>query len=229
MIALVLVSHSVRLAEGLVELAAQMAPDVPLLVGAGTSDGGLDDVEQGLAQADGVAILADLGSAVLTTESAIDLEDEWSGRVLLAQAPFVEGAVVAAVAAQQGGSLDDVVKAAVSAAQDLCCQGSGVSAPAPGATGEPRVPLPVVDGVSAVVTLRNPLGLHARPAAQVARAVAELGVPVTIGGVDGASVLQLLALGATGGQELTVAATGDGARDAVAAVVALIETGFGEV
>ena len=133
MIALVLVSHSALLARGLVEVAAQMAPDVPLLPAGGTPDGGIGTsidvvehaVEQGLVSADGVVVLADLGSAVLTTESAIDLSDHWAGRVRLATAPLVEGAVVAAVAAQQGGTLADVVAAAEQAGHEY--------APAPAA------------------------------------------------------------------------------------------------
>ncbi|WP_250448476.1 HPr family phosphocarrier protein, partial [Actinotalea sp. C106] len=80
----------------------------------------------------------------------------------------------------------------------------------------------------ATVTLRNPLGLHARPAALLSRAVAELGVPVTIDGVNAASVLELMRLGATGGRELTVAAHGPGAQAAVRAVVAQVAEGFGE-
>ena len=266
MIALVLVSHSPLLARGLAELAAQMAPDVPLLPAAGTADGGIGTsidavrhaVEQGLAAADGVVVLADLGSAVLTTETAIDLEDDWAGRVRLATAPFVEGTVVAAVAAQQGGSLADVVAAAERAGHEFA------PAPAVAAAGgaaaddaavariehsssnralehstraqglessDPAEPQVREDDhtVSAVATIRNPLGLHARPAAQLARAVADLGVPVTVGGVDGSSVLQLLALGTTAGSAVEVAARGEGARDAVAAVVAMIESGFGEV
>lgn len=230
MIALVLVSHSARLAEGLVELAAQMAPDVRIIPGAGTADGGIGTsidvvqhaVEQGLVEADGVVILADLGSAVLTTESAIDLEDEWSGRVRLAAAPFVEGAVVAAVQAQQGGDLDAVVGAAESAGHEFAADAPAV--PAPAAAG----PTSDTDVVTATATVRNPLGLHARPAAQLARAVADLGVPVSIGGADGSSVLQLLALGATGGKQVEVTAQGPGADKAVATVVGLIESGFGE-
>ena len=295
MIALVLVSHSPLLAQGLAELAAQMAPDVPLLPAAGTADGGIGTsidvvrhaVEEGLAAADGVVVLADLGSAVLTTESAIDLEDDWAGRVRLATAPFVEGTVVAAVAAQQGGSLDDVVAAAHRAGQEfaavapagdgtaagsaVAADGAGAdadaataatsgaevftavaaggaaaeadtdaevfagvaagrAAPAPGAAGSDAATAATsgAEVFTAVATLRNPLGLHARPAAQLARAVADLGVPVAIGGVDGSSVLQLLALGATGGTQLDVQARGEGAREAVTAVVGLIESGFGE-
>ncbi|WP_425954534.1 dihydroxyacetone kinase phosphoryl donor subunit DhaM [Xylanimonas sp. McL0601] len=227
-VALVLVSHSVRLAQGVAEIAAQMAPDVPILSGAGTLDGGLgtsldvvqNAVERGLADADGVVVLADLGSAVLTVESALDLEDEWSGRVHLADAPFVEGAVSAAVAAQQGGS----PRAVLAAAEEAGGTFAG-STPASGSTLGAPVP---DDVVTATVTVRNPLGLHARPAAQLARAVADLGVPVSVGGVDASSVLQLLALGATGGRELEVAARGAGAHEAVGSVVALIEGGFGE-
>lgn len=240
-IALVLVSHSALLAQGAAELAGQMAPDVPLLPAAGTRDGGLGTsldvvsgaVERALAEADGVVMLADLGSAVLTVESALEIEDEWSGRVVLADAPFVEGAVAAAVAAQQGGSLDAVLAAAQEAGGTFA--GSPPAAPtssaAPAAAAEAAATTAAGGGgdvVTATVTVRNALGLHARPAAQLARAVADAGVPVSVGGVDGSSVLQLLALGATGGKELEVSASGPGAAEAVHLVVGLIESGFGE-
>ncbi len=231
-IALVLVSHSALLARGAIELAGQMAPDVPLLPAAGTREGDLGTsldvvsgaVERALAEADGVVVLADLGSAVLTVESALEIEDEWSGRVALADAPFVEGAVASAVAAQQGGSLGAVLAAAEEAGGTFAGSATAPAAPA-------VVPPPGAGGASVTerVTVRNPLGLHARPAAQLARVVADLGVPVSVGGVDGSSVLQLLALGATGGKELEVSASGEGAAEAVRAVVGLIESGFGEV
>ena len=82
---------------------------------------------------------------------------------------------------------------------------------------------------SRTVTVRNPLGLHARPAALVSRKVAELGAALTIDGVDASSVLQLMALGATQGRELRVEATGERAAEAVATVVEMIAAGFGEV
>jgi PTS hybrid protein len=232
--ALVLVSHSVTIADGVAELAGDMAPDVPILSGAGTLDGGLGTsldhvaraVERALAAADGVVVLADLGSAVLTVESALDLEDEWSGRVVLADAPFVEGAVAAAVAAQQGGDVDAVRAAAEDAG------GMFTRATAPWSTAPGSPPASTASGPDGVVTARvavsNKLGLHARPAALLARAVADLGVPVTVDGVDASSVLRLLDLGATGGTEVEVRAEGAGAAEAVHAVVALIEGGFGE-
>lgn len=225
-VALVLVSHSAEVARGTAEIAGQMAPDVVLLP-AGGIDGGIGTsvdqvlaaVESGLAQcADdrgGVVVLTDLGSAVLTTDLVLELVEP--DRVRVPDAPIVEGAVAAAVAAQQGGDLDAVAAAAVAAGAQY----------APGPVAAPGEVAPAE--VSARVTVRNPLGLHARTAAQVARLVADTGVAVTVDGVDGSSVLALMAMGATGGRELVIAGSGAGARQAVDAVVALIESGFGEV
>jgi PTS hybrid protein len=241
-VGLVLVSHSVRIAEGTAELAREMAPDVVVRCGAGGPDGGLgtslDRVQEAmssaLAEADRVVVLADLGSAVLTVETAFELDEELAGRARLVSAPFVEGAVAAAVTAQQGAGLDAVVAAAEGAAASVGPQPAVEMAEtdAAGAAGEPDVAASAgaEDGVvTGRVTVPNPLGLHARPAAVLARTIADLGVPVTIDGVDGTSVLQLLALGATGGRELEIAARGEGAEAAVAAVVGMIEGGFGEV
>ena len=102
---LVVVSHSSKIADGAVELAAQMAPDVLILPAGGTDDGrigtSLDKVMAALEQAagDGVVVLADLGSAVMTAESAVEFAAD-PGSVLIADAPIVEGLVAAAVAAQ---------------------------------------------------------------------------------------------------------------------------------
>lgn len=116
-VALVVVSHSRKIAEGAVELAAQMAPDVRFYPVGGTDDGRIGtDLERtiaafeaGLAEAsgDGVVVLTDLGSAVLTAESAMEFCSE-PDRVLLADAPLVEGLVAAAVAAQGGAAAASV-------------------------------------------------------------------------------------------------------------------------
>jgi PTS hybrid protein len=76
--------------------------------------------------------------------------------------------------------------------------------------------------------LRNRLGLHARPAAQLVRTVSAFDALVTVNGVDARSVLALVGLGTTGGQQVVVAATGPQARNAVNAVVDELENGFGE-
>jgi len=234
-VALVLVSHSQRLAQGAVELSAQMAPGVLLLAAGGTDDGGLGTsydrvsaaIEEALQAADGAVVLADLGSAVMTVESVLDMEDGFDGRVRLADAPFVEGAVAAAVTAHGGGDVAEVLASAEHAGGTFA-----VGAETPGAAEEPGTTdgEPAADGgTRAVVTLRNPLGLHARPAAVLARLVAGFDASVAIDGVNGASVLELMKLGAAGGQELTVTGEGPEAADAVRAVVDAVEGGFGEV
>jgi phosphoenolpyruvate---glycerone phosphotransferase subunit DhaM len=118
-VGIVLVSHSAELAEGAANLAAQVSGGTVTIVAAGgTDDGDLGTsaakVERALRQADrgaGVVVLPDLGSAVLTVRAV--LEDYGSaGSVLLADAPFVEGAVAATVIAAAGGDLKAVAAAA---------------------------------------------------------------------------------------------------------------------
>jgi PTS hybrid protein len=229
-VGLVLVSHSARIAEGLVELARQMAPSVPLVAAGGTDDGGIgtsfDRVTAAIGEADtgqGVVLLCDLGSAILTAETAVELLDpEQQDRVRIADAPLVEGGVAAAVAAEGGADLDGVVGAA--SGQD--------AAPSPprasGAGGTDGGADDGVERVTATVTLVNPEGLHARPAAALVRTASGLPARVTINGADAASMLQVLALGLRQGATAEVAATGPGAREAVDRIVALAEDGFGE-
>jgi len=98
-VGIVLVSHSVRLAEGAADLAAQVGGGtVTVIAAGGTDDGGLGTsvakVERAIGAAEagaGVLVLPDLGSAVLTVRALLaDLPD---ANVTLADAPFVEGAV----------------------------------------------------------------------------------------------------------------------------------------
>jgi PTS hybrid protein len=117
-VAILVVSHSARLADGLGELLAQVAsPDLVVRAVGGTEDGRLgtsaDLVQKALeevAESDGVVVIPDLGSAVLTVRTVLDGFD--SDRVVLVDAPFVEGAVAASVTAASGASLETVVKAA---------------------------------------------------------------------------------------------------------------------
>jgi phosphoenolpyruvate---glycerone phosphotransferase subunit DhaM len=118
MVGIVVVSHSSELARGLAELAGQMAgPDVRVEAAGGSPNGTLgtdpDLVNDAIKRAeagDGVVILGDLGSAILTVRHV--LERRANGNARLADAPLVEGAVTAAVTASAGASLEDVVKAA---------------------------------------------------------------------------------------------------------------------
>lgn len=119
MVSLVLVSHSLQLAEGLADMLAQIGTtDVPVRVAAGTEDGRLGTSSDLVAAAigaadngDGVVVIPDLGSAVLSVRLALEAYDA-SDRVILVDAPFVEGAVAAAVTAASGADLDGVADAA---------------------------------------------------------------------------------------------------------------------
>jgi PTS hybrid protein len=118
LVGIVVVSHSVELARGTVALASQMAgPQVRIQAAGGAPDGGLGTneplVRRAIAEAQngqGVLVLADLGSSILTVRSI--LEDEPGGDTRLADAPLVEGAVAAAVMASTGASLEQVLGAA---------------------------------------------------------------------------------------------------------------------
>jgi dihydroxyacetone kinase phosphotransfer subunit len=123
-VGIVLVSHSVRLAEGAADLARQVSGGtVAVLAAGGTEDGGLgtsaEKVARAVAGAEagaGVLVLPDLGSAVLTVRAMladmVGLEDMPGARVVLADAPFVEGAVAATVTAAAGADLKAVAAAA---------------------------------------------------------------------------------------------------------------------
>jgi PTS hybrid protein len=118
LVGIVLVSHSSDIASGLAELAGQMAgDDVPIEAVGGGPEGGLgtngDEVQKALLSADagdGVVVLGDLGSAILTVRHVLDRNG--NGHIRLVDAPFVEGAVAAAVTASAGSSLEDVARAA---------------------------------------------------------------------------------------------------------------------
>lgn len=119
MVGIVIVSHSKKAAEGIFELAAQMAGENHKMVAVGGMEDGSIGTDafrilQGIQDAndgDGVAILADLGSGVMSSETAIDLLEE-DIEVVIADAPILEGAVGAAVQASVGGTLAEVVEAA---------------------------------------------------------------------------------------------------------------------
>jgi PTS hybrid protein len=254
---IVVVSHSDKIADGAVELAAQVAPDVMMVPAGGTSDGrigtSLEKVMAALEQTtggDGVLVLTDLGSAVMTAESALEFAGE-PADVLLADAPIVEGLVAAAVAAQGGANLHAVRRAAeaiqgYSRPRDEEHLPAGAHAPAghgsqagAGPMGAPsRAVAASADAFAADGRTRpdatgdfelvNLAGMHARPAAKIAGGLSGMDVEVTVNGVDGASMTGLMTLGAGKGTVLHVEASGPDAERAVEYVGGLVRTGFGE-
>jgi PTS hybrid protein len=224
-VGLVFVSHSALIAAGLVALARQMAPAATLVAAGGMDDDGIgtsfDKISTAIAEADtgrGVVVLCDLGSAILTAETAVEfLDDEVRARVRIADAPLVEGGVAAAVAAEIGGDLAAVLAAAESAGSDRAPASAGGAA-APGATGV----------VSRTVTLRNRDGLHARPAADFVKLASTFDAEVTVNGKDAHSLLGIMSLGLTRGMSVEISGPDERSRPAIDALAELIETGFGE-
>lgn len=118
---LVLVSHSAAIVQGLRELVAQVAgPETPITAVGGMPDGSLGVDGAQVLEAicphideTGTVVLMDIGSAVLTVRAALaELEPQQVERVVMVDAPLVEGAVAAAVAASTGAGADEVAKAA---------------------------------------------------------------------------------------------------------------------
>lgn len=120
MVGLVLVSHSPKIAEGLKDLTAEIAPTHKGIIAAGGMEDGsigtdairISEAIRSANDGDGVVVLADLGSGVMSSETAIELLDDDGINVVLADAPIVEGTIAAAVSAMCGSDIDAVVKAA---------------------------------------------------------------------------------------------------------------------
>ncbi|CAN5169309.1 dihydroxyacetone kinase phosphoryl donor subunit DhaM [soil metagenome] len=230
-VGLVFVSHSSKIAEGLVDLASQMAPNTAFAAAGGTDEGGIgtsfDKVSAAIPAVDsgpGVVVLCDLGSAILTAETALDfLDDDRRERVRIVDAPLIEGAVAASVAAETGGSLDEVVAAAEAARR-----GPVIELPATSAA--PAAP-PAAESVAPLtrrVQIVNSDGLHARPAAEFVKLANTFPVKISINGRDSKSLLGIMSLGLVKGATATLKAEDQSGRVALDALADLIESGFGE-
>ena len=122
MVGLVLVSHSPKIAEGTADLVRQMAGEVEVAPVGGDSEGGFgtdpERIEAAVSDldADAVLVFMDLGSAVLSAETVLEmLPSETREKVRLVDAPFVEGAFAAGVVASTGADAEDCVEAAMEA------------------------------------------------------------------------------------------------------------------
>ena len=238
MVGLVIVSHSAALAGGVVELAREMGgPDVAIEAAGGLDDGAMGtDAALVLAAVervrspDGVLVLMDLGSALMSAEMATEMADPDGGPVLLSAAPLVEGAVAAAARARGGAPLEEVAAEARAALAMKTSQLGEEEEPAP-------VEVAEADGDWAELRLvvRPRLGLHARPAARLVEAVAGLDAQVQLhnvtrdrGPADARSLTGIATLSVRQGDEIAVRARGGEAEAALAAVRALADANFGD-
>jgi len=245
-VGIVFVSHSSRLADGVVALAGQMASSVPLVAAGGTDDDGIGTsflkVTEAISAADkgsGVVVISDLGSALLIAETVFDtLPDDQRSTVAVVDVPFVEGGVAAAVAAESGADLRGVVEAAEGAreawadAADWAGAGADKEAGADAATAS-AVPTAATEEDASgrhvrEVVLRNRDGLHARPAAEFVKLASTFPVKVTVNGKDAKSLLGIMSLGLTAGKTAEIASEDADGRAAVDALADLVESGFGE-
>ncbi len=192
MVGLVLVSHSKQLAEAVRELVLQMtAPDFPVAVAAGVGDDhdqlGTDavlisEVLARLRRPEGVLVLMDLGSAVLSAQTALELLEPSPGNpVELCSAPIVEGAIAAAVQSFAGGTLQEVC---LEAQRGLAAKQEQLGPPAVLTTAPEEVPAPG-PASELVLVVNNEHGLHARPAACLVRTASQYNSAVEVFNISG--------------------------------------------
>ncbi|WP_084388144.1 dihydroxyacetone kinase phosphoryl donor subunit DhaM [Kushneria phosphatilytica] len=229
MIGIVIVSHSRRLAEGLKELAEAMSQvQVPI-----AAAGGVDDPEHPLGtdgmrvleairevlSDEGALVFADIGSARLSAEMAIELlEADEQAKVHFCEAPLVEGVLAAAVQIAAGSDSITVMREAR--------QAGAMLAETPEATG---------GGVEREFTIRNRLGLHARPAALLVRTMGAFEGDIRLENlsrgkqpVSAKSINGIMLSDVSGGDSVRVTAPADKAEAVFTAMQRLIDDNFGD-
>ena len=248
MIGIVVVSHSRALAEAAVGLAEEMVPaearpEIRVAAGLdettfGTDAAAISDAVMAVDSADGVLVLLDLGSAILSAEMALEFVDpETAGRVRISPAPLVEGLVAAVVTASTGATLAEVA-AEAEAGLSAKLEHLGVSGPEPvepaGPGASPAEPVPG-DAGTVEVLVRNPHGLHARPAAALVSGLRGLDATVLLrnatlgkGPANARSVGKVATLGLLKGHTLSATFSGADADAARERFLALAATDFGE-
>jgi phosphoenolpyruvate-protein phosphotransferase/dihydroxyacetone kinase phosphotransfer subunit len=238
MIGIVVVSHSRALAEAAVGLAAEMVaadkrPVIAVAAGLDATTFGTDAmaVSEAITSADspdGVLVLLDLGSAILSAEMALEfLDPDVVERVRLTSAPLVEGLVAAVVTASTGASLDAVVAEAERGLVGKQDHLGDAAAAGPAVVADADQTVEVVVG--------NEHGLHARPAARLVGLVNGFDATVTLtdldtgrGPMDAASLSMVATLNAQQGHRLRVGASGPQAAEALAAIEELARQNFGD-
>jgi dihydroxyacetone kinase phosphotransfer subunit len=223
-VGIVIVSHSPLVAEGTADMVRQMVGDTaPLASCGGNPDGGLGTsveailaaIERAWSEA-GVAVLVDLGGAATNSEMAVEmLPPERAARVVVCNAPIVEGAVIAATEASGGASLAAVKRAA-----------EGLS---PAEESEPATAANKAEGS---ILMTHAAGLHARPAVKLTKLAKtfasriELATAPTGPWINAKSIVKVMAAKAPRNTALYFRAEGNDAADAVDAVVALVAGDF---
>jgi phosphoenolpyruvate-protein phosphotransferase/dihydroxyacetone kinase phosphotransfer subunit len=245
MIGIVIVSHSQRLAEGVKELAVQMTQGkVPI-----GATGGIDDPTNPIgtdpmkvlkaieaihaAGAEAILVLMDLGSALMSAETALEfLPHSLQKKVRLCAAPLVEGAISAAAQASTGASLDAVAAEALAALAAKQRQLLSISDDSSDVADVSPAEKTGPDTAETRLVIRNRLGLHARPAARFVTTAAKFQSAITVykgeRSASAKSVNQIATLAALKDDEIRVQAVGPDAKAAIVSISALNAENFGE-
>ncbi len=239
MVNLILVSHSYTLACGVAELAEQMNNGCQIAVAAGMSEPenaiGTDAVKimeaiESVYSEDGVLILMDLGSAILSAETALDLIDpDMAANVKLCSAPLVEGTLAAVVSASTGADLATVIKEAETA---LSAKQSQLSTETQMDDVQAETDLPPDSALTFSWTVQNPHGLHARPAAKLVEIASKFSSHIWVENqqkwADVKSYNQLIQLKIRKLNTITFHISGSDSLQALDGIKQLAENHFGE-
>src|ERR1700757_174470 len=247
MVGLVLVSHSRRLAEAAVDLIKRtIGPDISIAAAGGVGDDrselGTDalDIQEAILEVrspDGVLVLMDMGSAILSAETAKELVSfEMTDPLVLCSAPLVEGSIAAAVQIQIGSALTEVTAAAQ---QGLAPKQEQLADTAPP---DERELIPTeekelipAEGKVLEINIQNEHGLHLRPAANLIKTLAPYKATVQIenlsakrGPIAAKSLVDLGRLQIRHGDQVRFNIAGPDQDAALSAINGLVQTNFGD-
>ena len=242
MVNLVIVSHSAQLGEGVGALARQMLMGYgcKLAIAAGIDDPenpiGTDPIKvmeaiESVADTDHVLVMMDIGSALLSAETALELLDpDIAAKVRLCAAPLVEGTLAATVSAAAGADIDQVILDAMHALDAKCEQ---LGLPSPSAAKSASAELsPDTDARSIAIVVKNPNGIHVRPASRLVSTLSGFNADMWLEKngkcVVPDSLNQIALLQVRCNDTLRLIAKGEQAEDALAAFKQLAAENFGE-
>lgn len=242
MIGLIIISHSKQLAKGLLQLANQMqnTQHCQIRIAAGIDDDehpiGTDAIKvmeaiESLADAAHIILLMDLGSAILSAETALDLIDsELAKKVHLCSAPLVEGTIAMTAAASGGASIDAILleaKNALHAKQQQLNEDINLTPSIPS-----QLAPPSKNAIKTQCTIQNPAGLHLRPAAKISSTLGAFNANIQLRHgnkiADAKSMNQITLLQAYKGDKIELTAEGEDAQAAIDAFNLLVTENFGD-
>jgi len=247
MVNILLVSHSKKLADSVAEMALQMigSGSVKIATAAGIGEGNQDfgtnaveiaEAIQNIFTEAGVLILMDLGSAVLSSQMALDLIPlEMKTKVRICPAPLIEGAVVSAAQASSGSDLDSIYREAMDAIkpkeEQLEVSNEKIQEEIP----MESQPSADISKKEIILTMQNEHGLHARPGVRFVQTASNFDADIMVknlttgkGPSSAKSLTAVTLLGVLNSHQIKITAEGKQRDEALQALADLIESRFGE-